>query len=205
MTSLELSELVKKEHRTILQLVKGYKTFLESLGDLNYKVEKTRGRPRRIFEFNEKQLSLLVTQMAKRTDTLGVLKQENLNVVVLRNELELKKLIEGIIEGFNETSKCGFYLIHQFGVDRYSVDFAIMQKYWDNYDDEIIALVELNETKSHKHTKSKDEFRKHRITEHLKSRYPEKNSFTFLDIEENNICEGIKQIIKILNSNFLNC
>jgi len=75
-TSLIIAEGVKKAHHSIMTLVRKYESNIKKKGTLEFRIQKTKGRPQEYAVLNERQTTFLITLM--RNSDVIVSFKENL-------------------------------------------------------------------------------------------------------------------------------
>ena len=94
-TSLIIAEGVKKDHSSIMTLVRKYENDLNEFGTCRFEILKTKGRPLEYVCLNEQQTTLLITFM--RNNDVVINFKKNL-VKVIGGEKEKPKLVLTLID-----------------------------------------------------------------------------------------------------------
>jgi len=209
MTTLELSEKVKKEHRVILKLIRENIYLFERFGKMEeLKFNNHRGKNTKFYNLNEDHIKLFLNKISATTDfkdvcdTLKVFASD-FSIIEVRHEIELKRIIESIVKGFSNTSILNLKLETQFSVGKNRLDMCILSEIDGWFP---IIGIEIDEELTHKYTVQKDLKRIEDIRKQLDKNSQEKDAqkCKFVSINTNNIYKGIQEIIEILNADFLN-
>jgi phage regulator Rha-like protein len=89
-TSLIISEGVKKDHHSVLLLIRNHKESLKEFGTLEFQIQKTKGRPLEFAYLNEQQTTFLITLMRNNEIVIGFKKK------LVKEFYKMKKVLSEI-------------------------------------------------------------------------------------------------------------
>lgn len=208
-STLEISDFSKMEHRIILKTIRqnsGFNLFGNGLIEESFNNHK--GRKTRFYNLTEEQCCYLFFKFKDSNTSIkcfDYFKISKMPMVEIRQEFEFLKILNSIVSAFNETSIMNLSIHQQYPIGKYKVDFCIVLDYEDGYIGEHL-IIELDEYLSHKYTKECDQKRKSEIMKilFLKAKENDCEKPKFIRVCGNDIYKGIKDITIALNSSFLN-
>lgn len=203
-TSEVIAEYTGKCHHTICELIRNHTKELNKIQNIERcKISlKTAGRPKIVFHLTKQQCIYLLLKMSSRTNIENAVNKLNLNndikIIKHRNELEFLKILEMIVDGFNQGTGNNIRVENQYNINGDRIDYCIVQNIAG--EDCIILLIEYDEDK-HKYYKKEDLKRENRIVEYLSS-IDTSGGFEFkiCRVTDDNFLNAISDIICCMNS-----
>ena len=160
MTTLEFSIALNKKHKNVIELIRKNMQLFEQLGELKQIcIKNNKGKQTIIYVLNDMQLKLLLQKTSVRSDVnknidIFGIKEKDVLVLEVRHEIQIKRILESIVNGFSNSSIMNLRLKQQYSIGKYIIDIVIESKIQGEYIP--ILAIEIDEEISHKYTKEKD-------------------------------------------------